>query len=154
MTTADDDIVEVSYNNLEHHTLSPSEKAVKHEMSESESEDESIPPITVTVPPAQSEDILPSCSSVTTESSTVRKLQEKIEQLSREMKEGMDHVNYELVERENKKNIWKETAEVEKIVSEEKVHKHRSKIEERKRRDTSKHRDSQEMSRKDANSHS
>jgi len=58
----------------------------------------------------------------TAESSTVRKLQDKIAQLSREMREGMDHVNYVMGERAEKKSVIKnhEEQSSKSILSDEK----------------------------------
>merc|ERR1712228_197902 len=87
-----------------------------HEISESEEDDEipiescggeSHPPkdelISFKEQPS-AESIQPICNAVVLEenNTTARKLQEKIDKLSKEMKEGMDHVNYVLVERQEK----------------------------------------------------
>jgi len=87
-----------------------------HEISESEDDDEipvescggeSHPPkdevISFKEQPS-AESIQPICNAVVLEenNTTARKLQEKIDKLSKEMKEGMDHVNYVLVERQEK----------------------------------------------------
>ena len=97
-------------------------------MSESESEDEFHPLNLATSPTPSAASA--TCPPPTTDSSscpppapssiadppsnTVRKLQEKIDQLSREMKEGMEHANYVLVETEEKNNTKKDEL-VEKV---------------------------------------
>merc|ERR1712142_1174375 len=98
-----------------------------HNMSESDSEpdDVSLPrqescksPSQCILPslpmqaPNKSQDKINCVSEIsTTESSTVRKLQEKIAQLSKEMREGMDHVNYVMGERAEKKTVVKSQEE-------------------------------------------
>jgi len=116
-----------------YHDTLPSANAINqsklpkvHQISESESEDESPAPcpsssagVPTNLPPLHS-DITegptvspePVASIVSTaESSTVRKLQDKIAQLSKDMKEGMDHVNYVMGERAEKKALMKNNSE-------------------------------------------
>ena len=109
-----------------------------HQLSESESESESPPPwpapsadipTSIQLPPSDITESLAtnivnndnstepvSNNTSSTENCTVRRLQDKIAQLSKDMKEGMDHVNYVMGERAEKKATMKSKSEKDQII--------------------------------------